>query len=82
MNSSSFDRALHGLVLENTQSLRSCFYLTWAQSGLSMTNTLRYLILPPLVAQQGQEGGTHFPIGGDCCKHSRRVWCPGHISHG
>lgn len=83
MNSCSFDKSLSGLAPENTQSLYPIFpHLTWAHSGLSTRDTLKYLILSPGVAQHGQEGGTHLPVGGDCCKHSRRVWCPGHITHG
>ena len=83
MNDPSFDRALGGLALEDTQSLCSAFpHLTWAWRGLSRGETLRQLILPSEGGQQGQEGGTHLPIGGDCCKHSGRVWGPGHVAHG
>lgn len=77
MNSSSSDRALGALALENTQTV-----LAWARGMLSRRKTLGYFVLSPVAAQQGQEDDTHLPIGGDCCKHSRRVWCPGHIAHG
>lgn len=60
MNDSSFDRALDGLALENTESLCLPFpYLIKALHGLSRRKTLRCFILSLV---EGPKGALTFPL--------------------
>ena len=82
LNGPSFDRAPSGLAFEDSQS--PMFRLPPAALGLGWAlqeGRLRWLILSSVRGQQGQERGTYLPVGGDCCEHSRRVRCPGHVAH-